>query len=78
MKITDLRCGRTFEGEYVETIAGNSQPTDAQLMLYLDVREGDSQYEQHRKPTTHKRVVLKHATGYWVIPVNKKFYKVET
>lgn len=78
MKITDLRCGREFIGEHVETIAGNSSPTDEQLALYLGVREGDSQYPHHKKPTTHKRVVLQESPNkFYVVPVNKKFYKVE-
>ena len=78
MKITDLRCGRELIGEYVETIPGGSQPSDEQLNRYLGVRPGDTQYEQHRRPTTHKRIVLEHAVGkFYVVTVNKKFYKVE-
>ena len=77
MKITDLRCGREFVGEHLGNIAGGATPSDEVLEQYLDVRPGDSQYEHHKKPTTHKRVVLQHPGGYYVIPVNKKFYKVE-
>jgi len=79
MKITDLRCGRTFEGTHIETIAGNGTPTDEQLEKYLGVREGDSQYEKLKKPTVHKRIVIEHEPGrFYVITTNSKFYKVES
>lgn len=78
MKITDLRCGRVFEGEVVDAIAGNSQPTDEQLMKYLGVGPMDKSYLQYKKPQTHKRLVLQYdGDKYYVIPVNKKFYKAE-
>jgi hypothetical protein len=62
----------------VDTIPGNSQPTDEQLLKYLGVSSNDSQYESLKKPTTHKRVVLQHSPGkFYVITLNSKFYKAE-
>lgn len=78
MKVTDLRCRREFVGEHVDTIPGNSAPTDEQLLKYLGVSSNDSQYNSLKKPTTHKRVVLQHsADKYFVITMNSKFYKAE-
>jgi hypothetical protein len=78
MKITDLRCGREFIGEHITNIPGGSVPEDDVLELYLGVKPTDSQYRQHKKPTTHKRAILQHAPGqFYVIPIDKRFYKVE-
>ena len=79
MKVTDLRCGREFIGEHVTTIPGGSSPTDEALGMYLGISPQDKQYPYHKRPTAHKRVVLRHAPDkFFVIPVDKRFYKVET
>ena len=78
MKITDLRTGRTFEGEHVDTIPGGSQATDEQLEKYLGIGPQDKQYPYIRRATKHKRVVLLNKEGgYFVIPVDERFWKVE-
>lgn len=79
MKITDLRCGRVLEGEYVETIAGNQQATDEQLQKYLGVSPEDKQYPYLRRASRHKRIVLKRTDdpGYYVVPIDERFWKVE-
>lgn len=78
MKITDLRCGREFIGDHVTTIPGGSSPSDEALEMYLGVTSSDKQYPYHKRPSAHKRVVLQRTPGkFFVIPIDKRFYKVE-
>lgn len=79
MKITDLRCGRVFEGDLVDKIPGGSAPTDDQLETYLGVTSDHKDYQQYKRPAQHQTFVLKriNTEGYYVVPANKKFFKVE-
>ena len=71
--------GRVMEGEFVDKVPGGKSMTDEQLETYLNVRPGDKDYHSLKRPATHRTAVLKRADGkgYYVVPVNKKFYKVE-
>lgn len=79
MKITDLRCGRVFEGDFVDKIPGGTAPTDDQLETYLGITPEHKDYRNYKRPNQHKTAVLRRTDGkgYYVIPVNDKFYKVE-
>lgn len=67
MKITDLRVSRVFEGEHVATVAGGSMPSETLV----------DEFGVQPERTTHKRIVLKTGDRFVVIPINKKFFKVE-
>jgi hypothetical protein len=78
MKITDLRTGRIYEGEHVDTIPGGSQATDEQLDKYLGIGPSDKQYPYIKRATKHKRMVLLSEQGkYFVLAVDERFWKVE-
>lgn len=76
MKITDIRCGREFAGELVDTIPAQVIPSPLALMRYLGVSPGDSQYAAHRHPLPYDRLVLQHDKGFWVVPSVPEFYEV--
>lgn len=79
MKIIDLRCGRVLEGELVDKIPGNNAMTDEQLEMYLNVTPDHKDYQHYKRPNAHKTAILRRENnkGYWVVPINEKFYKVE-
>jgi hypothetical protein len=79
MKITDLRCGRVLEGDLVDEIAGGQTMNDEQLEAYLNITPEHKDYHHWRRPAIHKTAVLKRADkdGYYVVPINPKFFKVE-
>ena len=79
MKITDLRCGRVMEGDLVDKIPGNQAMSDDQLETYLNITPDHKDYQHMKRPAVHKIAVLKRTDGkgYYVVPVNDKFYKVE-
>lgn len=78
MKITDLRTGRVYEGDHVDTIPGGTQASDDQLETYLGVTPRDKQYPYIRRASKHKRMVLRQPGGqHFVIAVDERFWKIE-
>jgi hypothetical protein len=78
MKITDLRTGRIYEGDHIDTIPGGSQATDEQLDKYLGIGPLSKQYPYVRRAAKHKRMVLRDGQGnHFVLAVDERFWRVE-
>lgn len=74
MIVRDKRCGREFIGDPVEEIPGNRAMTDEQVEKYLGMSPDidEEKFRQYKRPTKHRRLVLKRhvGEGFWVVPLS--------